>query len=33
MTPGEKVGSGANEIKNRTQAEIDEAKRKLRDRT
>jgi len=33
MTPGEKVGSAANEIKNRTEAEIDEAKRKLRDRT
>ena len=31
MTPGEKVGSVANEIKNRTQAKVDEAKRKLRD--
>lgn len=33
MTPGEKVGSAANEIKHRTQAEVDEAKRKLRDHT
>ena len=33
MTPSEKLGSAANLVKNRTQAEIDEAKRKLRDRT
>lgn len=33
MTPGEKIASGANEIKERTQAKADEAKRKLRDRT
>jgi hypothetical protein len=31
MTPGEKIGSAANEIKERTQAKADEAKRKLRD--
>jgi uncharacterized Zn ribbon protein len=33
MTPGEKVSSIANEIKDRTQAKVDEAKRKLRDRS
>jgi hypothetical protein len=33
MTTGEKVKSVANEAKNRAQAEIDEAKRKVRDRT
>jgi hypothetical protein len=33
MTPGEKVGSVANEIKHRTQAEVDETKRRLRDHT
>ena len=32
LTTGEKVESGANELKNRTQAEIDKAKRELRDR-
>jgi hypothetical protein len=31
MTPAEKIGSGANEIKERAQAKVDEAKRKLRD--
>ncbi len=31
MTPGEKAGSVANEIKDRAQAKVDEAKRKLRD--
>jgi hypothetical protein len=31
MTPGEKVGSGLNEAKERVQAEVDEGKRKLRD--
>ncbi len=33
MTLGEKAGSVVNEAKNRTQAEIDAAKRKLRDHT
>jgi hypothetical protein len=33
MTPGEKVDSIAHEIKDRTQAKVDEAKRKLRDRS
>jgi hypothetical protein len=32
MTPSEKAGSVVNEAKNRTQAEIDAAKRNLRDR-
>jgi hypothetical protein len=31
MTPVEKVGSVASEIKDRTQAKVDEAKRNLRD--
>ena len=31
MSTGDKVGSVVNEAKNRTQAEIDEAKRRLRD--
>jgi ElaB/YqjD/DUF883 family membrane-anchored ribosome-binding protein len=33
MTTREKVGSAVNEAKNRTQAEIDAAKRKVRDHT
>ncbi|MBV9718111.1 MAG: hypothetical protein JOZ77_02245 [Candidatus Eremiobacteraeota bacterium] len=33
MTPGEKVGSIADEAKNRAQAEVDAMKRELRDRT
>lgn len=33
MTPGEKIGSTANELKERAQAKVDEAKRKLRDRS
>jgi hypothetical protein len=33
MTPGEKAGSVVNEAKHRTQAEIDSAKRNLRDKT
>jgi hypothetical protein len=33
MTPGEKIKSGANEVANRTQAEIDKAKRQIRDKT
>jgi hypothetical protein len=33
MTPGEKAGSVVNEAKQRTQAEIDAAKRNLRDKT
>lgn len=33
MTATEKIESGANELKNRTQAEIDKGKRELRDRT
>jgi hypothetical protein len=33
LTPSEKVGSALNEAKNRTQAEIDAAKRKIRDHT
>jgi hypothetical protein len=33
MTPGEKIGSSANEIKERAEAKLDEAKRKLRDRS
>lgn len=33
LTPGEKAGSALNEAKERTQAEIDRAKRNLRDRT
>jgi hypothetical protein len=32
MTPSEKAGSVVNEAKNRTQAEIDAAKRNLRDK-
>ena len=31
MTPGEKMVSTAKEIKDRAQAEVDEAKRKVRD--
>lgn len=31
MTPGEKAGSIANELKDRTQAKVDEGKRRLRD--
>lgn len=30
MTPGEKLGSAANELKNRVQAEADRAKREVR---
>jgi hypothetical protein len=33
LTTGEKMKSGANELKNRAQAEIDKAKREIRDRT
>jgi hypothetical protein len=33
MTPGEKAGSAINEAKERTAAELDRAKRSLRDRT
>lgn len=33
MTPSQKVASGLNEAKNRTQAEIDAAKRSVRDHT
>ncbi|MGA7355019.1 MAG: hypothetical protein WA431_13375 [Candidatus Cybelea sp.] len=33
MTPSEKTGSVVNEAKDRTQAEIDAAKRNLRDKT
>lgn len=33
MTPGEKVGSALNEAKHRTQAEIDSAKRDVRNNT
>lgn len=33
LTPSEKAGSVLNEAKNRTQAEIDAAKRHLRDKT
>jgi len=33
MTAGEKLESTANEAKNRTQAEIDKAKRNLREKT
>lgn len=33
MTPAEKAGSALNEAKHRTQAEIDAAKRDVRDKT
>ncbi|HEY1680516.1 MAG TPA: hypothetical protein VGF98_02605 [Candidatus Tumulicola sp.] len=33
MTPGEKVGSVANQVKESTQASYDEAKRNVRDAT
>ena len=33
LTPGEKVGSVANEAKQRAQAEVDAMKRELRDKT
>lgn len=33
MTPGEKIASGANEAKERLEAEADKAKRNIRDHT
>jgi len=33
MTPGEKVGSAVNQAKNTVQAEVDRAKRDVRDNT